>query len=56
MYGLYIYNMTQFMKFLITIFLNILFYNHLHSQNIIRARDVGIPLDGITGKFNSKGQ
>ena len=45
--------MTQFMKFLITIFLNILFYNHLHSQNIIRARDVGIPLDGITGKFNS---
>ena len=45
--------MTQFMKFLITIFLNILFYNHLHSQNITRARDVGIPLDGITGKFNS---
>ena len=45
--------MTQFMKFLITIFLNILFYNHLHSQNIIRARDVGIPLAGITGKFNS---
>ncbi len=45
--------MTQFIKFLITIFLNILFYNHLHSQNIIRARDVGIPLDGITGKFNS---
>ncbi len=45
--------MTQFMKFLITIFLNILFYNHLHAQNLIRARDVGIPLDGITGKFNS---
>ena len=45
--------MTQFMKFLITIFLNILFYNHLYAQNLIRARDVGIPLDGITGKFNS---
>ncbi len=45
--------MTQFMKFFITIFLNILFYNYLHAQNIIRARDIGIPLDGITGKFNS---
>ena len=45
--------MTQFMKFLIIVFLNLLFYNYLHAQNIIRARDIGIPLDGITGKFNS---
>ena len=45
--------MTQFMKFFISIFLNILFYNHLHAQTTIRARDIGIPLNGITGEFNS---
>ena len=45
--------MTQFMKIFITIFLVIIFINQLNAQKKIRARDIGIPLNGITGKFNS---
>ena len=41
------------MKIFITIILVLIFSNQLNAQSKIRARDIGIPLNGITGKFNS---
>jgi len=41
------------MKIFITLLIFILFCNQLIGQNKIRARDIGIPLNGIPGKFNA---
>ena len=41
------------MKIFITLMIFILFCNQLIGQNKIRARDIGIPLNGIPGKFNA---
>ncbi len=41
------------MKIFSMIILVLIFSNQLNAQSKIRARDIGIPLNGITGKFNS---
>ena len=41
------------MRIYITILILSIFNIEIYAQNIIRARDLGIPFDGKPGKYNS---